>query len=169
MNKHVDIPAGFVWHPVHFCSLGFGSGLMKKAPGTWGTLLGLIIFVGLEKLMPPVGWQSQFLFVSVSFLVGIWFCGVTADALNTHDHGAIVWDEFVGIWMTLLIVPMTWFYVGMAFALFRLFDILKPWPIGWIDKRVSGGFGIMLDDVLAAGYAMLCLAVMQYAIVEYGV
>jgi phosphatidylglycerophosphatase A len=93
----------------------------------------------------------------LAFCLGIYLCGETARRLGVHDHGGIVWDEFVGLWLVLLLIPAGLFWWLAGFFLFRLFDIVKPWPIGWLDQRLGGGFGIMLDDVLAALYALLPL------------
>jgi len=94
----------------------------------------------------------------LAFIFGIWVCGRAGDDLGVHDHGGIVWDEFVGFWVTMIAVPAGWQWIVAGFLLFRLFDIWKPWPISWADQKVSGGFGVMLDDLIAGGYA---LAVIQ--------
>lgn len=126
---------------------------MPVAPGTFGTLVAIPIFL----------WLSQFslsnyvVIVTVMFLAGVWICGYTSRALGVHDHKAIVWDEVVGYLITMLMVPPTLLNVCIGFALFRLFDIWKPWPINLLDKNVHGGLGIMLDDVLAGVYALIIL------------
>jgi phosphatidylglycerophosphatase A len=143
-----------VWrNPWHFLAFGFGSGAMRKAPGTWGTLVGLL-FVPLLQLMPHWGYG---LVLVLGSLFGIWLCGKVARELGVHDHEGIVWDEFVGIWITLWLAPDGWVWLLLGFLLFRLFDILKPWPISWVDRQVHGGFGIMLDDILAGVAAWLAL------------
>ena len=138
-------------HPAHFLALGFGSGLSPKAPGTVGTLVGFPLFWLLQA--SPMYWA----WVVVFLLVGIWACEVTGRALGVHDHGGMVWDEVAAFLMVLPFAPASLFGFVLAFALFRLFDIWKPFPIAWFDARVPGGFGVMLDDVLAAGYSVLCL------------
>ena len=138
---------------MHLLAFGFGSGLAAKAPGTFGTLVGLLLFLPLA-LLP---WYGYLLMLLATSAAGIWICGRTADDLGVHDHGGIVWDEFVGLWITLFMVPLDWRWLLAGFALFRLLDILKPWPIKWADKQVAGGLGIMLDDVLAGIMAALCL------------
>ena len=138
-------------HPAHFLALGLGTGLSPKAPGTVGTLVGFPFYWLL--LDSPLYWAWVVLF----FIVGIWACNVTGRALGVHDHGGIVWDEVAAFLMVLPFAPATWWGYALAFALFRLFDIWKPFPIAWCDARVPGGFGVMLDDVLAAGYAVLVL------------
>lgn len=140
-------------HPAHFAALGFGAGLAPKAPGTWGTLVGFPLYFLLSMLGPVIYWAAAL----VSLIVGIWFCGKTGRDLGVHDHGGIVWDEMAAILLVLPFAPSTWWGYVLAFALFRLFDIWKPFPIAWCDARLSGGFGVMFDDVLAAGYAVLCL------------
>ena len=108
--------------------------------------------------------EWQLLIVIVAFFVGIYLCNVTTTALGVHDHPAIVWDEFVGFWLTMLVLPLMgvsldWLLLLLGFVAFRFFDIIKPWPILWVDKKVHGGFGIMFDDVLAGVYSGLVLAI----------
>ncbi|MNC51566.1 Phosphatidylglycerophosphatase A [compost metagenome] len=118
---------------------------MRKAPGTWGTLVGLL-FVPLLQLLPHWGYG---LILLLGSLFGFWLCGKVSRDLGVHDHGGIVWDEIVGIWITLWLVPPGWHWLLAGFVLFRVLDILKPWPISWVDRHVHGGVGIMLDDLLA--------------------
>lgn len=135
--------------PIHFLAWGFGSGLTPKGPGTAGSVVGLLLFIPLSQLSIPV-----FLAVTtLLFLVGIWLCGESSRKLGVHDHGGIVWDEIVGMQVTLFLIPMTLPWLVAGFALFRFFDIIKPWPIKWLDEKVSGGFGIMIDDLLAGLFA----------------
>lgn len=108
-------------------------------------------------LLSPLGFWMHVCLIGVSFLLGIWLCGKTATDLGVHDHGGIVWDEFVGYWITMFMAPQAWFWPIVGFVLFRLLDIFKPWPIKWVDQQVKGGFGIMLDDVLAGIMAALCI------------
>jgi len=138
-------------HPAHFLALGFGAGLSPKAPGTVGTLVALPLFWLL--MSSPWYW----LWVAVFLLVGVWACDVTGRALGVPDHGGIVWDEVVAFLMVLPFAPASWVGFLLAFALFRLFDIWKPFPIGWLDARVKGGVGVMLDDLLPALYSIVCL------------
>ena len=147
-------------NPVHFLALGLGSGLLKPAPGTWGTLASVPIFLALVSLV-PTGSITYLCLMLVSFLLGVYICGKAADDVGVHDHSAIVWDEFVGFWITMAAVAPTWPNVVVGFLLFRLFDILKPWPIKLLDKSVHGGFGIMIDDVLAGVFAALLLYFVQ--------
>jgi phosphatidylglycerophosphatase A len=142
-------------NPVHFLAFGFGSGLFPKAPGTAGTLLGILAWIFLVKL----SLVTYIIIIVIAALAGIYFCGKTARDLNVHDHSGIVWDEIVGIWLAMILVPVTWGWVFVGFLLFRFFDILKPWPISWIDKNISGGIGIMADDLLAGGFTAIILYV----------
>mgnify|MGYP002725589933 CR=1 FL=1 len=142
------------WHnPVHFLAFGFGSGALPVAPGTFGTLAAVPLFLLLSMLSLPYYLGA----VIFTFIVGIYLCGRTSKDLGVHDHSGIVWDEFVGLFVTMTAVPVSWLSLLLGFALFRLFDILKPWPIGWLDRHVSGGVGIMLDDLLAGVYAWIVL------------
>ncbi|MCU7844808.1 MAG: phosphatidylglycerophosphatase A [Candidatus Thiodiazotropha sp. (ex Monitilora ramsayi)] len=135
--------------PVHLLAFGFGSGLAPKAPGTFGTLVAIPIYLILQ----PLSYWLYLLLVVLGFIVGIWICDQTSKDLGVHDHGGIVWDEIIGYLITMSFVPASLWWILIGFVLFRLFDILKPWPIGWLDKRVEGGFGIMLDDLVAGLYA----------------
>ena len=139
--------------PVLLLAFGFGSGLSPKAPGTMGTIAAIPLWYLLVQLPP----QAYLLVVAICAIVGIFICGSAADKLGVHDHGGIVWDEFVGYWITMFMAPagVVWMLVG--FALFRVLDIAKPWPIKWADEKVDGGLGIMLDDVIAGILACLCL------------
>lgn len=139
--------------PVHLFALGFGSGLAPVAPGTFGTLAALPFYLLLATLSAPL----YAALVVAAALVGVWICGQSATALGVHDHPAIVWDEFVGVWIALFAAPSGWLPLLLGFAYFRFFDVLKPWPIGWLDKQLSGGLGIMLDDILAGLLACACL------------
>ena len=147
-------------NPIHFFALGFGSGLIKPAPGTWGTLASIPVYLLLLKLL-PAGLLPYLMVLLVSFVLGIYLCGKTARDVGVHDHGAIVWDEFVGFWITMTMIPFMWLNVILGFLLFRLFDIIKPWPIKLLDKYVHGGFGIMIDDVLAGIFAWVILYLAQ--------
>ncbi len=143
------IPPTMLRDPRHLLSLGFGSGLAPKAPGTFGTLAALPCWYLLQ-LLPTT---SYIVAVVAAFALGVYLCGETAKALGVHDHGGIVWDEFVGLWIALFLLPSGWYWPLLGFALFRLFDIWKPWPISVLDRRVHGGLGIMIDDVVAGFYA----------------
>ena len=140
-------------HWSHWLAVGFGSGLSPWAPGTLGSLVGLLLFIPLSQLSIIY----YLLVVLLIAIAGIWICGKTAKDWGTHDHGAIVWDEIAGQLLALSAMALTPFNLIAAFILFRFFDILKPWPISWADRKVSGGLGIMLDDILAGAFAWLVL------------
>ena len=149
-NTHTQI---VLRNPIHILSFGFGAGLSPVAPGTVGTLIAIPIFLVLATFSPLIYLTS----VAIMFLVGCWASGLTAEALGVPDHSGIVIDEIVGYLITMIFVPITWYWVVLGFLLFRLFDIWKPWPVSVADRRLKGGFGIMLDDVLAALYSLLSL------------
>ena len=146
-------PASVWKNPIHFLAFGLGSGAAPVAPGTAGTFAAMLIYWLLPP-MPPIQFAMG---VLVAGLLGIWLCGRTSKDLGVHDHGGIVWDEFVGYWITLFMAPPGWIWPLVGFVLFRVFDIAKPWPIKWADEKVEGGLGIMLDDVIAGILACLCL------------
>jgi len=145
-------------HPAHFLSLGFGSGLAKKAPGTFGTLVGMPIFWLLSRYT----FHTQLIVITFLFLIGIYCCAKTGKALGVADHGAIVWDEIVAIMLVLAFTPLHWFAWLIAFGLFRLFDIWKPFPIEQFDAKLKNGFGVMFDDLLAAIYAIAAFKVLLW-------
>ncbi len=138
---------------VHMLAFGMGAGCSPKAPGTMGTLLAVAVYLPLSRL--PLSIYLTILVAVV--LIGIWLCDKTARDLGVHDHPGIVWDEVAGYLLTMVGAPFGWQWIVAGFLLFRLFDIWKPWPIGWLDRRVGGGLGIMLDDLLAGLFAALCL------------
>jgi phosphatidylglycerophosphatase A len=140
--------------PVHILAFGFGTGLAPFAPGTVGSLLGVL----LAWLTLDLGLIAQIGVATGVILAGIWICGESARRLGIHDHGGIVWDEIAGMYVTLLVAPFTLTAWILAFLLFRAFDIVKPWPIRDLDHRLGGGLGIMLDDLVAALYAAVLLA-----------
>ncbi|GAB2941124.1 MULTISPECIES: phosphatidylglycerophosphatase A family protein [Aquaspirillum] len=144
-------------HPAYFIAFGFGSGLAPSAPGTAGTLFALPMFAAFLLL----GFTQQALAWACipAFLVGCWICEITGKALGHPDHGGMVWDEMVSMWLLLSFLPtnaMTW---SVAFIVFRFFDTIKPWPISWLDRRVKGGIGVMLDDLIAAGFSLLVMTI----------
>jgi phosphatidylglycerophosphatase A len=147
-------------HPAHFFGLGFGSGLAPKAPGTFGTLVGYPLFW----LISAYALSTQLIIISALFLIGIYFCGVTGKALGVSDHGGIVWDEIVAMMLVLAFTPNQWQWWLVAFLLFRLFDIWKPFPIKQFDAKLKNGFGVMFDDLLAAIYAIISLQGLLWAV-----
>ena len=146
-------PEGSLRHPIHFLALGFGSGTAPFAPGTFGTLAAIPLFLVLGQF----ALQTYLIILLVITLAGIWICGKTAHDWGIHDHSAIVWDEFAGFLVTMIAAPMEWKWIVIGFLLFRLFDIWKPYPIKMLDAEVSGGFGIMVDDLVAGLYALIIL------------
>lgn len=151
-------------HPAHFISLGFGSGLSPVMPGTAGTLFGWLLFYGLTALLPDVFTRTVWsIIVTTGFFLGIWTCTKSGNALNSPDDGSMVWDEIIGIWLVFLVfMPVTLLAQCWLFLLFRLFDMTKPPPIRQLDARVKGGLGVMLDDILAAVYAMMAYIVLAF-------
>jgi len=152
-------------HPALLLAFGFGSGLSPKAPGTFGTLAAIPVYLLLRELS-LVAYLAA---VVGAFLLGVFICEVASRKLKVHDHGGIVWDEMVGYWLTMVMAPSAWYWMIIGFGLFRVFDILKPWPVSIADKKVSGGLGIMFDDVLAAVYACLCLQILAWVLFDYRV
>ncbi|MGO1297454.1 MAG: phosphatidylglycerophosphatase A [Vibrio sp.] len=146
-------------NPWHLCATGFGSGLSPVIPGTMGTLASIPLFLLFAQLPLFV----YLVIVIVASLIGVKICQVTADDMGVHDHGSIVWDEFAGFWITMAVVPIyglsvwDWHWIVAGFVLFRFFDMVKPWPISWLDKYVHGGLGIMVDDLLAGVFSAIAL------------
>ncbi len=145
-----------------FCGVGFGSGLLPKAPGTFGSAFALL-FVPFFVLQ---GFTISVILIAIMSLIGIYICGRTADIMGVHDDGRIVWDEFAGQSITFLpliyLGTLNWIWLLVGFGLFRLFDVWKPWPIRVIDRQVGGGFGIMLDDLIAGLWAAICIIIYLY-------
>jgi len=153
-----EIPsASLLRHPVHCLALGFGAGLAPKAPGTAGTLVAVVPALLLKSW--PLAVQAAV--VGVAFALGVWICGESARRLQAHDHPAIVWDEIVGFLAVSLVLPLELRWWAAGFVFFRFFDIVKPWPIRDLDHRLGGGIGIMLDDLVAAAFAAVCLVFMR--------
>jgi phosphatidylglycerophosphatase A len=145
-------------HPAHFIAFGFGAGLSRFAPGTAGTLVGFPIYW----LIAPYysAWEMLAL-IGVLFAIGVWACGVAGRNLGISDHGGMCWDEIVAFLLILEVAPEGLYWQVAAFFLFRIFDVVKPSPIRELEKRMKGGFGVMFDDILAAGYTLLALAVVK--------
>lgn len=146
-------------NPANFLGLGAGSGLAPFAPGTFGT----IAAIPLVMLMPNNVLIYTAL-VLVLFAAGVWICDTCANNLGVHDHPAIVFDEWVGYMITMIFAPKSFLFLAIGFALFRFFDIVKPWPIGYVDKHVAGGMGIMIDDVIAGVFAAIVLQLIIFGI-----
>ena len=141
-----DINPLVLRNPRHWLAFGLGSGLARFAPGTFGTLVAIPLYLLLAHL-PPLPYA---LAVVAAFGAGVWLCETVSRDLGVHDHGGIVWDEFVGMWITLMALPtLDWQWVAAGFVIFRIFDMWKPWPIRWFDRNIHGGMGIMVDDIVA--------------------
>ncbi|MFP1951180.1 phosphatidylglycerophosphatase A [Lonsdalea quercina] len=148
-------------NPWHFLATGLGSGLSPWMPGTAGSLAAIPLWY----LMILLPWQLYSLLVMLSIGIGVYLCQRTAKDMGVHDHGSIVWDEFVGMWITLMAVPsMHWGWVVTGFVLFRLLDIWKPWPIRWFDRNVHGGMGIIVDDVIAGVVAAALIYLLGHSL-----
>lgn len=145
-------------HPAHFVSFGFGVGLIRFAPGTFGTLLALPLY---WYALREYATGDAFLILAVLFAIGAWACSITGRNLGVADHGGMVWDEVVAFLLILLIAPEAPGWQASAFLLFRFFDVVKPSPIREFERRVKGGFGVMADDILAAGYTLLVIAIIK--------
>ena len=149
---------GFAYaHPARIVAFGFGAGLVPSAPGTVATLAAWPAALVLAELHPGL----LLPLIAALFALGVWACGVTAEHLGVHDHGAMVWDEMVAFVLVAALLPQTLGWQVAGFVLFRAFDIGKPPPIRWIERRYRGGFGVMVDDLAAAGYTLLVLAVVR--------
>lgn len=156
-------PAFLFSRPAHFFALGFGSGLSRFAPGTFGTLVALPLFAILMQAPELVHYTT----IAVLFVLGIPLCDVAGSSLGVSDHGSIVWDEIVAMLLVLEFTPLAWQWWVTAFLLFRLFDIWKPFPIRQCDVKFKGGFGVMFDDLLAAIYAIAALKALQWWMTIY--
>lgn len=159
MDKHLRNKVSLA-NPWHFLGLGFGSGLAPIMPGTFGSLAAVPLLILMSLLTTPI-----FVVLTIlASLVGILICKKTSESMGMHDHGSIVWDEIAGMMVTFLFVPIDIFTLVLGFIFFRFFDILKPWPISFLDKNVHGGFGIMIDDILAGFMACACLHILLHFI-----
>jgi phosphatidylglycerophosphatase A len=164
-SGELDVKPGWRFlfsHPAHLLAFGFGSGLARKAPGTFGTLVAFPMYWYLSTRLT----DAVFLLVLIwAFAIGVWVCDITGKALGVADHGGIVWDEIVAFVLVLFFTPPGWEWSLLAFALFRFFDIAKPPPIRYFDSNWHGGLGVMFDDLLAAGYALMCLALIKSTLI----
>ncbi len=154
-------------NPIHLLAFGLGSGLAKKAPGTWGTLAALPVWWFFLQGVPTLPYLGVLL---TGFAFGVVICEITSRDMGVHDFGGIVWDEWIGVWITLLWLPFSGdlttdiLWLAYGFALFRFFDIIKPWPIKWLDAKVHGGFGIMIDDVITGIFGLIVVQLTAYLI-----
>lgn len=158
--KKNQVPASVWKNPIHFLAFGLGTGTAPYAPGTFGTLLGLPLVYLLA------GYPVWVYIVStiVLTIAGIWICDRTSKDIGVHDHSGIVIDEVAGYLVTMFMVPVTLWTLILGFFVFRFFDVLKPWPINWLDRKVEGGLGIMVDDLLAGVYSLI---VMQLCVMYF--
>ncbi|MEO8741674.1 MAG: phosphatidylglycerophosphatase A [Lysobacteraceae bacterium] len=154
-------PGVLLRHPLGWIASGFGSGFSPRAPGTAGTVAALLPWWWLRELPLPYYIAA----IVVAFAVGVWASSWVVRRSGVQDPQVVVWDEFVGVWIALIAAPVGWPWMLAGFALFRLFDIWKPWPVSWADEKVGGGLGVMLDDVFAGIYALI---VMQVAAIIFG-
>jgi phosphatidylglycerophosphatase A len=158
-RAHLPYPT-LAWvcrHPARFIAFGLGSGLIRPASGTWGTLCAWLVWI----VLAPVASDGLLgIFIALAFACGCWACQHVERELQVHDHIGVVWDELVAFWLVLWLTPHSFFAQSCAFVLFRFFDIIKPQPIKYFDARLKGGIGVMWDDILAAGYTLLIMALM---------
>jgi phosphatidylglycerophosphatase A len=160
MKLDADQRRAVLSHPAGWIASGFGSGLSPFASGTVGSAVALIPWIALRTL----DWPLYLLAIAIAFAIGVWASNIVIGRLGVEDPGVVVWDEFVGQWIALfplVIEPRGWLWIVTAFVLFRAFDVWKPWPASWADRSVKGGFGAMLDDVIAGAYAGIVLAAMM--------
>ena len=150
-------------NPIHFLAFGFGSGLAPIAPGTFGTLAGIPIYVLMSHLSVPIYCGILILLC----VLGVYVAGKSSRLLGVHDHGGIVIDEIVGFLLTMVVAPEGWTWIFAGFFLFRLFDILKPWPINALDRELSGGLGIVVDDLMAGIYSGLSLLLIEWLLNQF--
>jgi phosphatidylglycerophosphatase A len=153
-----DVPAAsksriLLRHPAGWIASGGGVGFAPYAAGTFGSLVALLPWWGLRELAP---W-AYLLALVATFAIGVWAANWVIRAIRVQDPSVVVWDEFLGLWITLFLVPAGWPWIVAGFVLFRVFDILKPWPVSWADEHIDGGVGAMLDDALAGIYAWIVL------------
>ena len=153
MTAGPRLPVRLLAEPIHFLALGFGTGLSPWAPGTLGSLAAL----PLAWLTLELAWPGRIAVVAIAILAGVYICGESARRIGVHDHSGIVWDEIAAMLLLSLLLPGSHLWLLPAFVFFRFFDIAKPWPIRDLDHRLRGGLGIMLDDLMAAFYAAICL------------
>ncbi len=156
------VPATIWKNPLQFIAFGFGSGALPWMPGTWGTLVGALFYLGLQQL--SLVWYAVVLVVA--FFFGVWLCGKVEREVGVVDHSGIVWDEIVGLWVTMIYAPIGWFWLILGIILFRLFDIWKPFPIRWLQQHCKGGWGVMLDDVAAGVIALILVQIIAYILLD---
>ncbi len=154
-------PVELLRHPLGWIALGFGSGLFPKAPGTAGSLVALLLWF---LLLMKLHWLAQIGVIVLACALGVWASAWAIKQIRISDPGYIVWDEFVGMWIALLALPGGIIWPFIAFIMFRLFDVFKPWPVSWADRQVKGAWGVMLDDILAGLLAALSIQAIALAL-----
>ncbi|KTC89673.1 phosphatidylglycerophosphatase A [Fluoribacter dumoffii] len=159
--KQINLAKNVFQDPLYFIAFGFGSGLMATAPGTWGTLAAIPLYL----LLMGTHWAVYLAITLAAFILGVWVCDKVTQDLGVHDYKGIVWDEVVGYLLTMFMAPKGIFWMICGFILFRIFDIWKPQPIDYIDQKIRGGFGIMLDDVLAAVPSWILMQLLAWSFV----
>lgn len=161
-SGNIATKISFAWmlrKPYRILALGFGAGLIKPGPGTWGSFVGLLIWWLFDLLSLSLIWR--FVIICVMFFVGVWICGQTSKDIGEHDSGSIVWDEIVAVlFLILCIAPQEYAFYFIAVIIFRIFDIWKPFPIAYFDRKLRSSFGIMFDDLLAAVYSFLTFKIL---------
>ena len=159
--NRVRITRSFVWsHPAHWIATFFGVGALRPAPGTWGTLAGVLAYGFMDPFMTRGLWTAA---TVVLFILGSWACGKSGRDIGIADHGGFVVDEVAAVWALCIALPAGWGWWAAAFIAFRLFDIVKIWPGSWIDRRMKSGFGVMVDDIVAAVYAWAAIVLISAA------
>lgn len=159
--NRVRITRNFVLsHPAHWIATFFGVGALRPAPGTWGTLAGVLVYGLLDPLMTREGWVAL---TAALFMLGAWACERSGRDIGVVDHGGFVIDEVVAVWAVCIMLPAGWGWWLAAFLAFRLFDIVKIWPGSWFDRRMKSGLGVMLDDIAAAVYAWALIVLLSAA------
>lgn len=153
-----DLVSKVFSNPLYFIAFGFGSGLSPFAPGSCGTLVAIPLYYFVQSLS---AW-SYGVILLLAIVLGIWVCDVVERDMGTHDYSGIVWDEICGFGLTMWAAPRGWLWIGLGFLLFRLFDIVKPWPIAWLDSELPRGWGVMVDDLMAAVYAWISLHLIHH-------
>ena len=148
-GKKNNVPQSMWTNPIEFIACGFGVGAIPWMPGTFGTMLGVLFYLFLSQF----SLLTYSIIALVLFIFGVIICDITNRHFGTFDHPAIVWDEIVGFLFVMITIPKIWYFILMGFILFRIFDIWKPWPIDWLEKNIGGGFGVMIDDIMAVLYA----------------
>jgi phosphatidylglycerophosphatase A len=157
-NKpYTPVPAAVWQNPLYFIAFGFGSGTIPVAPGTFGTLLAIPFYLFLREL--PLTYYLIFVVLFIAF--SSWLCDYVSRDIHVHDHPGMCIDEFAGFFVTMIAAPHSWVWIVLGFCLFRIFDILKPWPINYLDKNVPGGFGMVIDDVAAGILAFVIMYIIR--------